>query len=111
MTSQQNLVNDFSPIQSNSSKIENTIEGSDKSRMITIDVSNGDKSNQTRVLTMQEISKSFRIMAYRKSKRQVRGRYRRRSYTRIFWFMMFMLVFLSLIGAGIGGSLSKLIQH
>ncbi|CAB4393651.1 unnamed protein product [Rhizophagus irregularis] len=100
MTSQQNLA-----IQSNSSKIENTIEGSDKSNMITIDVSNGNKSNQKRVLTTQEISKSFRIMAYRKSKRQIRGRYRRRSYTRIFWFIMFMLVFLSLIGAGIGGSL------
>lgn len=109
MTSQRNLA-----IQSNSSKIENTIEGSDKSNksnMITIDVSNGNKSNQNRVLTTQEISKSFRIMAYRKSKRQIRGRYRRRSYTRIFWFIMFMLVFLSLIGAGIGGSLSKLIYH
>jgi hypothetical protein len=104
MTSQQNL--NFSPIQSNS-KIENTIEGSDKSRLITIDIGNGNESNQKRVLTTQEISKSFRIMAYRKSERQVRGRYRRRSYTRIFWFMMFMLVFLSLVGAGIGGSLSK----
>ncbi|GET00171.1 hypothetical protein GLOIN_2v1525589 [Rhizophagus clarus] len=107
MTSQQNLMNDFSPIQSNSSKIENTIEGSSENRTITINVGNGDKSNQKRVLTTQEISRTFRIMAYRKSERQIRGRYRRRSYIRLFWFIMFMLVFLSLIGAGIGGSLKN----
>jgi hypothetical protein len=108
MSSQRNSANDFSLIQSKSSRTANTIEeGSDKNGIITIDI-NDDRQN--RVLTPKEISKTFRIMAYRKSERQVRGRYRRRSYTRVFWFIMFMLVFLSLVGAGIGGLLSKLIK-
>ena len=105
MTSQQ--IN-FSSIQSNS---DNIIE--DKNGMIKIDIGNDDggKSNLRCILTPQEISKTFRIMAYRKYERQVRGRYRRQSFTRLFWFIMFMLVFLSLIGAGIGGLLSKLIYN
>ncbi|RIA89267.1 hypothetical protein C1645_204566 [Glomus cerebriforme] len=112
MTSQQNLADSFLPIQSNSTKSGNTIERKrDKNGTIAIDIGNdngnGGKSSQKHVLTPQDISKSFRIMAYRKCERQVRGRYRRRSYTRIFWFMMFMLVFLSLIGAGIGGLLKN----
>ncbi|CAG8499202.1 26330_t:CDS:2 [Racocetra persica] len=63
---------------------------------------------QRRVLTPQEIAKTFRIMAYRKCERQARGRYRRRSLTRIFWFIMFMMLFLSLMGAGLGGQLENI---
>ncbi|CAH1763007.1 4789_t:CDS:10 [Entrophospora sp. SA101] len=65
------------------------------------------KRKPIRILTPKEISKAFRIMASRKAERQVRGRYRRRSLTRVFWFIMFMLVFLSLMGAGIGGKLEN----
>jgi hypothetical protein len=93
--------------QSNSSKTDKIGKSDMRNEIIKIDIDNHDR----RILTPQEISKSFRIMAYRKSERQVRGRYRRQSYTRLFWFTMFMLVFLSLIGAGIGGLLSKLIYN
>ncbi|CAI2163625.1 20368_t:CDS:2 [Funneliformis geosporum] len=95
-------------IHSNSSKVDII----DKKGMNPIDTTDtnfigSSDSNRTRVLMPQEISNTFRIMAYRKSERQVRGRYRRRSYTRVFWFIMFILLYLSLIGAGIGGLLKN----
>ncbi|CAG8513283.1 10348_t:CDS:2 [Cetraspora pellucida] len=69
---------------------------------------NGNNSiSQRHVLTPQEITKTFRIMAFRKCERQARGRYRRRSLTRTFWFIMFMMLFLSLMGAGLGGQLEN----
>ncbi|CAG8768084.1 9353_t:CDS:2, partial [Dentiscutata heterogama] len=89
------------------SKVELT-ESDENINKISENTRNVNKSiSQKRVLTPQEIAKTFRIMAYRKCERQVRGRYRRRSLTRAFWFIMFMMLFLSLMGAGIGGQLES----
>ncbi|CAG8434123.1 10039_t:CDS:2 [Funneliformis mosseae] len=108
MTSQQSMENRYTQIHSNSSKVDiNYKKGMNPIDTIDTNFIGSNSSNRTRVLTPQEISNTFRIMAYRKSERQVRGRYRRRSYTRVFWFIMFMLLYLSLIGAGIGGLLKN----
>ncbi|CAG8609311.1 1883_t:CDS:2, partial [Diversispora eburnea] len=60
-----------------------------------------------RILEPHEIEKTFRIMAFRKSERQIIGRYRKRSISRVFWTIMFMMVFLSLMGAGFSGRLEN----
>ena len=109
MTSQQSMENLVTQVHSNLSEEDIINKNGMNSVDTIIGENNSNRTNRTRVLTPQEISKTFRIMAYRKSERQVRGRYRRQSYTRIFWIMMFMLLYLSLIGAGVGGLLSKLI--
>ncbi|RIB30394.1 hypothetical protein C2G38_2053776 [Gigaspora rosea] len=83
------------------------IEGEDDNKISESTENVNRSTSQKRVLTPKEIAKTFRIMAYRKSERQVRGRYRRRSLTRVFWFIMFMMLFLSLMGAGIGGQLAN----
>ncbi|CAG8532695.1 18595_t:CDS:2 [Acaulospora morrowiae] len=83
----------------------NVIEVLEISDDKNVGINTSNTKRQKRILRSREIDKTFRIMAFRKSERQVIGRYRRQSVTRVFWTMMFMIAFLSLMGAGVGGNL------